>query len=73
MEYDPELFFANQVINDACATYALLSILLNRKDVEIGDELRNLRDFSLGMTSKDKGWAIGNAEGIRTAHNSFTR
>lgn len=32
-----------------------------------------LRDFSLGMSSKDKGWAVGNSDGIRSAHNSFTR
>jgi ubiquitin carboxyl-terminal hydrolase L5 len=51
-DYDPELFFANQVINDACATYALLSILMNRaKELDLGDELRNLRDFTLGLPS----------------------
>jgi ubiquitin carboxyl-terminal hydrolase L5 len=73
-DYDPELFFANQVINDACATYALLSILMNRsKDFDIGDELVMLREFTLPLGSKDRGWAIGNSEVIRTAHNSFHR
>jgi ubiquitin carboxyl-terminal hydrolase L5 len=73
-DYDPELFFANQVINDACATYALLSILLNRqKDLEIGDELKNLKDFSMMLSGKDRGWAIGNSEVIRLSHNSFHR
>jgi ubiquitin carboxyl-terminal hydrolase L5 len=47
---------------------------MNRtKDIEIGDELRNLREFSLLMGSKDRGWAIGNSETIRLAHNSFAR
>lgn len=47
---------------------------MNRtKDIEIGDELRNLRDFSMEMSAKDKGWAIGNSESIRIAHNSFAR
>ena len=73
-DYDPELFFANQVINDACATYALLSILMNRaKDLDIGDELRNVKDFTVGLSSKDRGWAIGNSDVIRKAHNSFAR
>jgi len=62
------------VINNACATQAIFSILMNRtKDIEIGDELKNLRDFSLEMNPKDKGWAIGNSEVIRTAHNGFSR
>ena len=62
------------MINDACATYALLSILLNNaKNLDIGDELRNLKEFSSFLNSKDRGWAIGNSEVIRQAHNSFAR
>ncbi len=47
---------------------------MNRnKDVEIGDELKNLRSFSMEMSNKDKGWAIGNSDLIRETHNSFHR
>lgn len=47
---------------------------MNRaNDLDIGDELRNLKDFSLALPSRDRGWSIGNSEVIRAAHNSFTR
>ena len=99
-DYHGKVFFANQVINNACATQAILSVLLNCPTIEIGQQLTDFKSFTsefppdlkgslptssnaggiklltvaLHMTllSQFTGLAIGNSEGIRQAHNSFS-
>lgn len=69
----PDVFFASQVVNNACATQAILSVLLNRPEVELGPELSSFKATALPLAPNERGVAIGANEVIRTVHNSFTR
>ncbi|RZF47126.1 hypothetical protein LSTR_LSTR005204 [Laodelphax striatellus] len=70
-----KIFFAKQVINNACATQAILSILLNCKhpDLVLGPTLTEFRDFSQSFDGYLKGLALSNSQKIRSVHNSFAR
>uniref|UniRef100_A0A336KPI1 ubiquitinyl hydrolase 1 n=1 Tax=Culicoides sonorensis TaxID=179676 RepID=A0A336KPI1_CULSO len=72
---DENIFFAKQVINNACATQAILSILLNAShpDVTLGPVLTEFKDFVSSFDAYNKGLALSNAAQIRTVHNSFSR
>ncbi|KAH8908883.1 ubiquitinyl hydrolase [Coniochaeta sp. PMI_546] len=85
-DYDASenIFFAAQTIQNACGTQALLSVLLNKTDpsaaegpeagfVDVGDELRDFREFTMGLPAEFRGEALSNSERIRDVHNSFAR
>ena len=71
--WDPDLFFAKQEIQNACATQAILGILLNNTDkLDIGPTLKELKSFTDGMDPVNRGFAISNSEKIRLEHNKFS-
>lgn len=83
-EASERLFFAAQTIQNACGTQALLSVLLNKQDrdgpegseagyIDIGDALRDFREFTMALPPEFRGEALSNSELIRDVHNSFAK
>eukprot|EP00612_Vaucheria_litorea_P008431 CAMPEP_0171479216 /NCGR_PEP_ID=MMETSP0946-20130122/5270_1 /TAXON_ID=109269 /ORGANISM="Vaucheria litorea, Strain CCMP2940" /LENGTH=344 /DNA_ID=CAMNT_0012010059 /DNA_START=132 /DNA_END=1163 /DNA_ORIENTATION=- len=68
----PDLYFPQQVIQNACATQALLSVLLNSEEkLELGEILLELKRFTHDFTPDMKGLTISNSQKVREVHNSF--
>ncbi|KAF5285808.1 hypothetical protein FQA39_LY04269 [Lamprigera yunnana] len=64
------IFFAQQMVPNSCATHALISILLNCPNIHLGETLSRLKMHTHGMSPENKGWAIGNTPELACAHNS---
>jgi len=69
------IFFARQVINNACATQAIMSVLMNVEDsgVTLGTTLQEFKEFCGALDPETKGLALSNSDQIRSVHNSFAR
>ncbi|KAM0453252.1 hypothetical protein ACHAPV_009046 [Trichoderma viride] len=77
-DYDASerIFFAAQTIQNACATQALLSVLMNKTaddEVDIGAQMKDFRDFTMVLPPEFRGEALSNSDLIREVHNSFAR
>ncbi|KAG0000986.1 ubiquitin carboxyl-terminal hydrolase [Entomortierella chlamydospora] len=65
-----EIYFANQVIPDACGTQALLSIAMNCPEMEIGPMLNEFKEFTAKFEPKAR-LAMTNCRQLRENHNSL--
>ncbi|KAI6244182.1 Ubiquitin carboxyl-terminal hydrolase [Aphelenchoides fujianensis] len=75
VENGKDVYFAQQVINNACATQAIVNLLLNldRSKITLGPILENFRAFSEDLDPASRGLCLSNSQEIRTVHNSFAR
>ena len=72
--YDSDFpgFFAHQVVNNACATLAVLNALGNIPSLKSGQPLGELFSFTQGMDPQTRGIVITSADWLREYHNSLT-
>ncbi|KGO37344.1 Peptidase C12, ubiquitin carboxyl-terminal hydrolase 1 [Penicillium expansum] len=67
------LWFANQTANNACASVALLNIVNNIPDIDLGENLQSFKEFTMPFTPALRGDAINNFEFVKRIHNSYAR
>lgn len=72
-ECPKQVWYAEQVPDFACATFALLNIVNNIPGLEMGTELRNFKKFTQDMTPRLRGDAIDDFSFVKQIHNSFAR
>ncbi|KAM0427212.1 hypothetical protein ACHAPT_007640 [Fusarium lateritium] len=67
------VWFANQTIDNACATVAMLNIVMNADGLDLGDRLREFKESTMDLNTALRGRQLSKNTFIRTIHNSFTR
>ncbi|OJT05865.1 Ubiquitin carboxyl-terminal hydrolase isozyme L5 [Trametes pubescens] len=73
---DPDarsIWFANQLSDDACASQAILNVLLNCKDIDIGPALNEFATDTDRMSAVMRGLSVSNMALVREAQNSLAR
>ena len=62
-----------QTIDNACATIALLNIVMNAPEIELGPALFDFKESTYNLVPYRRGEQLGNNGFIRAIHNSFAR
>ncbi|KAH0827325.1 hypothetical protein J3R83DRAFT_3951 [Lanmaoa asiatica] len=73
-QYDTDFpgFFAQQTVNNACATLAVINALGNIPSLPSGPQLADLMSFTTGMDPQTCGMAVTSADWLREAHNALS-
>ena len=73
-EYPPSVWFANQLpAQNSCATLAMMNIIMNNTDIDIGEHLRQFKNFTQDLTPFQRGEAFANFDFVKKIHNSFAK
>ncbi|KAI1349239.1 ubiquitin carboxyl-terminal hydrolase [Xylaria sp. FL0043] len=67
------LWFGNQTTANACATVALMNIIMNTHVVPFGPELEEFRNTTKQLPPPHRGHALDTNDFIRAIHNSVAR
>ncbi|KAI0550948.1 cysteine proteinase [Xylaria curta] len=67
------LWFGNQTTANACATVALMNIIMNAHGVKFGPELEEFRHATRLLPPPHRGHALDTNDFIRAIHNSVAR
>lgn len=73
LESYARLIETKQTVDNACASVALLNIVNNIPNIELGEHLSQFKDFTAGLTPALRGDAISNFSFVKRIHNSFAR
>jgi hypothetical protein len=72
-ECPKQVWYAEQVPDFACASFALLNIINNIPGLEMGQQLRTFKQRTQEMTPRLRGDAIDEFTFVKQIHNSFAR
>ncbi|KAF3004920.1 hypothetical protein E8E13_006957 [Curvularia kusanoi] len=68
------VWFANQLpAQNSCATLAMINIVMNSTEIEIGEHLRQFKDFTKDFTPYQRGEAFASFDFVKKIHNSFAK
>lgn len=72
-EAPSSLWFANQTMANGCATVALLNILMNSPEVQLGEKLSEFKRTTRDLPSFQRGYRLESDANMRTIHNAYAR
>ncbi|KAF2122490.1 hypothetical protein BDV96DRAFT_462290, partial [Lophiotrema nucula] len=68
------VWFANQMpAQNSCATLAMINILLNIKDIDIGPHLQQFKDFTKPLQPYQRGQTLSSWDFVKRIHNGYAK